>query len=143
MNMISKLIAAHPIQKRPYHSIRFSRCDGNGVPLYTVNGMDGECGAMEALKRSFAKNGGHCFHCDNWLPPQSLSLDITRDHIRPRALGGSEYLHNLVLACGPCNRNKGEKNLADFSVEKSKEYARALDEHLTRCLAELAKADKI
>jgi 5-methylcytosine-specific restriction endonuclease McrA len=139
MNMISKLIAAHPIRTRPYHSIRFSHCNHHGVPLYTINGTEGECGAMEALKRSFAKNGGHCFHCKTWLPPQPMSHTATRDHIRPRALGGTDYLHNLVLSCGSCNSGKGATNLADFSIERSKEYALALDEHLRRCLIELAK----
>ncbi len=32
---------------------------------------------------------------------------LTIDHVVPRHLGGDHSWHNLVAACGPCNRRKG------------------------------------
>lgn len=34
---------------------------------------------------------------------------MTRDHIVPRALGGPDYVDNIVTACEPCNQQKYDK----------------------------------
>jgi hypothetical protein len=66
-----------------------------------------------------------------------MSHECTRDHLRPKRDGGGDYLHNLVFACGDCNRGKGGKNLVLFRPEAGGKYLKALDEHLTRCLKQL------
>jgi len=38
----------------------------------------------------------------------------TRDHIRPRSKGGTLEGGNKVLACDPCNQDKGSKSLASW-----------------------------
>jgi hypothetical protein len=38
----------------------------------------------------------------------------TRDHIRPRSKGGTLAPHNKVLACDPCNQDKGSRSLASW-----------------------------
>ncbi len=138
MAPVDRIIAAHPLQLKPYHCIRFSRFDGNGTPLYRVSTDKRELGAAAALKLAFERQGAHCFHCGTWMPPQKLSHACNRDHLRPRADGGSDHLHNLVITCGACNRNKGARDLVSFRVERGAAYLKALDEHLTRCLAALA-----
>ena len=48
-------------------------------------------------------------HCEYCLAPEALSpgrFEVA--HIEPRARGGSDELHNLALACWPCNRRKGQ-----------------------------------
>lgn len=134
MSALPVLLAAHPIRKKPYNAIRFVRTDGNGRPLFRVAKDPQELGAAAALKRAFETYGGHCFHCRAWMPAQPLSQDCTRDHLRPRCDGGADYLHNLVLACGPCNRAKGRRDAISFNVEASTEYLKALDAHLVRCV---------
>jgi hypothetical protein len=71
------------------------------------------------------------------MPPQALSHDCTRDHLRPKKDGGKDYLHNLVFACGPCNRSKGGSDLISFRAESGAEYLRALEAHLVQCLKTL------
>jgi 5-methylcytosine-specific restriction endonuclease McrA len=137
MSALHKALAAHPLSKKPYNSIRFARIDGNGVPLYRVGKVEQELGAAAALKSAFEQFGGHCFHCKVWMPPQPLSHDCTRDHLRPRRDGGKDYLHNLVFACGDCNRAKGGSDLISFRAEVGVEYMKALDAHLVRCLRTL------
>lgn len=47
--------------------------------------------------------GERCFYCAKDFPLQEL----TRDHVVPKALGGSEAFANQVPACAPCNSAKG------------------------------------
>ncbi|WP_367254465.1 HNH endonuclease [uncultured Phenylobacterium sp.] len=140
MSALHKALAAHPLAKKPYNAIKFARIDGNGVPLYRVGKTGQDLGAAAALKSAFELFGGHCFHCKTWMPPQPLSHDCTRDHLRPRKDGGKDYLHNLVFACGPCNRAKGGSDLISFRAEVGSEYMKALDAHLVRCLQKLGSA---
>lgn len=37
----------------------------------------------------------------------------TSDHLVPLAIGGAHTLNNLVIACRPCNEQRGQQ-LADF-----------------------------
>ena len=138
MKLLERIVAAHPLAKKPYNAIKFSRVDGNGTPLYTVGKEKQELGAAEALRTAFERFGGHCFHCKAWMPPQSLSQQCTRDHLRPKHDGGRDYLHNLVFSCGPCNRNKGGRDVITFRAEVGSEYLKALDAHLVRCLKKLS-----
>ena len=139
MSSLDRVVAAHPLRKyKPYNAIKFVRVDGKGTPLYRVGKGKKEMGAAEALRMAFEKFGGHCFHCKDWMPPQSLSQACTRDHLRPRTDGGQDYLHNLVFACGRCNREKGGSDLISFRAEVGAEYLKALDEHLVRCIRELS-----
>ena len=118
---LAALIAAHPLQKKPYNAIKFVRVNGNGIALYTVKGDVREMGAKLALKAAFERSGAHCFHCEKWIEPQKLSYQCTRDHLhrRPKsegALGGNDRLHNLVFACSDCNHAKGRAHLMTFNV---------------------------
>ena len=140
MRSLQSVLASHPLAKKPYNAIRFVRFDGNGTPLYRVERDKKALGAAGALKLAFEQWGGHCFHCKEWMSPQPLSQDCTRDHLRPLKDGGEGFLHNLVLACGPCNRAKGGSDLISFRAEVGVEYMKALDAHLGRCLARMARA---
>ncbi|MBK8860678.1 MAG: HNH endonuclease [Sphingomonadales bacterium] len=59
------------------------------------------------------------------MAPQKLSQAANRDHIHPKSDGGEDYLHNLVITCGTCNRSKAAKNIVDFQVERGKDYLKA------------------
>ena len=136
MVALLQLVASHPIQKKPYHCIRFVRV-ASGVPLYEVTGDKRHLGAREALKCAFQIHGGHCFHCQKWFEPQILSAHCSRDHVRARSRGGGHHLHNLVITCRNCNLRKAAKDIVEFKVERGSEYLRALDEHITRCIEKL------
>ena len=140
VTLLSKTVAAHPLDKKPYNAIKFSRVDGNGTILYRVAKDKKELGAKAALKLALERLGGHCFHCRKWMPPQTLSHECTRDHLNPKVAGGNDHLFNLVLACGPCNRSKGRSDLVEFHPERGAEFLKALDKHFTKCLEALAKS---
>jgi len=135
VSSLDRILAAHPLQDKPYNEIRFERCDGNGTPLYTVGCDKKPISARKALRLAAKRFGGVCFHCSQPLK----AADLTNDHLRPKSDDGGDYLHNLVLACVECNRKKGKHDLVSYRPRKGREYLKALDEHLVRCLNELGK----
>ena len=137
MAKLEQIVASHPVQRKPYHCIRFKEFGPHGTPLYSVTGDSRQLSAKEALKCAFELHGGHCFHCGTWHPPQSLGTRCSRDHLRARSNGGGDYLHNLVIACKACNFDKGGRDLVEFGVEQGSAYLKALDEHLIRCIEQL------
>ena len=51
------------------------------------------------------QQNGMCKYCE-----QEVTLaEATLDHVRPRSMGGTNELSNLVLACPTCNVAKGDK----------------------------------
>lgn len=50
-------------------------------------------------ERIFARDGHRCAVCGS-------AEGLTVDHIRARALGGTDALRNLQTLCGPCNTQK-------------------------------------
>ena len=57
----------------------------------------------------FLRDRFSCQYCGN----NFLASDLTFDHVVPRSKGGKTNWTNVVAACGPCNRKKGNK-LADL-----------------------------
>jgi len=70
--------------------------------------MSNEVWQRRHRKKLMRKNP-HCSYCNRRL----TATTVTLDHEVPRALGGSEMRHNLVLACFDCNQRK-----ADMPPEK-------------------------
>jgi 5-methylcytosine-specific restriction endonuclease McrA len=135
MSNIDKRIAGHPLLGNPYDKLQPVRLDGNRVPLYVVKGTpDGPAGAFEALGRAFENYGGKCFYCPTKFKPQSLSTNAHRDHVLAVSNGGSDLLHNLVIACGKCGRTKSNDLIHDFRPKSAKEYLAALERHISECV---------
>ena len=59
------------------------------------------------------RNGNRCTYCPALLTSETATLD----HIVPKNKGGRDCLTNLVLACFPCNRAKGDKSFVRFVLE--------------------------
>lgn len=51
------------------------------------------------------RDGYRCQYCGDKGSVRALTLD----HIHPRSRGGVSSWKNLVTACGPCNRRKGDR----------------------------------
>jgi len=54
----------------------------------------------------FLRDGFRCQYCGQRFPAHEL----TCDHVVPRSLGGRTSWENMVSACGPCNRRKGDRS---------------------------------
>ena len=56
-------------------------------------------------KNIFLRDEHRCQYCHERFPPGEL----TCDHVLPRSRGGGSSWENLVAACGPCTRKKGNR----------------------------------
>jgi 5-methylcytosine-specific restriction endonuclease McrA len=88
-----------------------------------------------AVKRAAMRDcGRRCVYCASALDLDSATLD----HVYPLAHGGTHAPGNLVSACGPCNRLKGDMLPHEFFVrhpwagENFVRYARAVHRALKR-----------
>ncbi|MDQ6887263.1 MAG: HNH endonuclease [Gemmatimonadota bacterium] len=64
-----------------------------------------------AIKRAMMRDcSRRCVYCASCLDIG----DATIDHVYPLARGGPNVPGNLVVACGPCNRMKGDMLPHDF-----------------------------
>jgi 5-methylcytosine-specific restriction endonuclease McrA len=62
-----------------------------------------------------------CAYCSARLTKRS----VTRDHVVPQSRGGPSTPDNLVPCCGPCNRQKSNKPLWKFLLERRHPAPRA------------------
>lgn len=61
----------------------------------------------------FRRDANICMYCGNAF----LDKDLTRDHVVPSSRGGEDTWENVVAACRRCNHHKGNRLLADTSME--------------------------
>ena len=73
--------------------------DANGVDVVATRIM------RKILKRLILR--GACIHCALCGQPITREGDLSLDHIVPRSLGGSDYLHNMQPAHRKSNELKG------------------------------------
>jgi 5-methylcytosine-specific restriction endonuclease McrA len=87
------------------------------------------------LKRATMRDcGRRCVYCGHRLDP----MEATLDHVHPVARGGAHTPGNLVSACAPCNRLKGDMLPHEFFAKYPHaganfvRYARAVHRALKR-----------
>ena len=129
-------VALHPLEGPPYDKLHFVRMTATRVPLYWVEGTAlAPAGALASLQQAFRKYGGSCFYCGRQFPAQDFSkAGAHRDHVVARSHGGSDRLHNLVIACSKCGTAKADRAVQDFQPTAAKTYLAALERHLARAL---------
>ena len=103
------------------------------APSSVRQGM--RCAIKRALKHATMRDcGRRCVYC---ATPLDLAL-ATLDHVFPLAHGGANAHGNLVTACGPCNRLKGDLLPNEFFARypwagaNFVRYARAVHRSLKR-----------
>lgn len=62
-------------------------------------------------KNVFKRDQHKCAYCGRG------DLQLTVDHIVPRAMGGQDTWENLVTACLPCNNKKGNYQLSETKLK--------------------------
>jgi len=73
--------------------------------LVSVRGGVVHTAMKRAMRRAALRDcGQRCVYCATHLDHHTATLD----HVLPLARGGAHDPGNLVVACGPCNRLKGD-----------------------------------
>ena len=73
----------------------------------------------ETLNDIYDKTDGYCRYCGKKIAWKNYGQRDERgawevDHSVPKALGGTDYFHNLWPACIECNRMKGTMKGPEF-----------------------------
>lgn len=92
-----------PITSANVETVRF---DMQLMENPTVTGMDYQQGSLfgwELREYLLYRHGHTCAYCDGLTDDPVLE----KEHIVPRALGGSNRLANHVVSCRTCNEDKG------------------------------------
>lgn len=63
--------------------------------------------------RIYRRDGGRCRFCGMPLSRDAFTLD----HLLPKSRGGPDWDVNLVVACSPCNNQKGDRTLEAAGME--------------------------
>ena len=59
------------------------------------------------------RDGFKCRYC-GW---EGTSAQLTIDHVLPRSRGGQTVWENVVAACAPCNRKKGDRTPSEVGMD--------------------------
>lgn len=118
----------HWLQELPYRAvIAVATQPQHGTILYQVAGeAHPPQSAFKALKLALSKHGGKCFYCKSADADTPTEMELTIDHIEPVAIGGGNELTNLVVACKPCNQEKGMQRIDAFNPIATEEWLLAL-----------------
>ena len=63
-------------------------------------------------KNIFLRDNFTCYYCRDQFKPKELTLD----HVLPKSKGGWHNWDNVVSACIPCNKKKGNKTPAEANM---------------------------
>lgn len=77
--------------------------------------VNGPYDSRDMKRQVWSMTDGRCFYCGLHTNPFAT---FTIDHIRPRCLGGSDDIRNLVPCCRRCNAAKGGKSLDEWRPRK-------------------------
>lgn len=97
--------------------------DRSSLTMNTIIAIKGPMAAKVEHKRNisvpltnkslFHRDRHICAYCSNTF---SFN-DLTRDHVKPRALKGEDVWTNVVTACGSCNSRKGSKTVEQSGMK--------------------------
>ena len=92
-----------------------------------LHGADYQQGLLyqtELRSYLFKKYNGRCVYCGN------KATEI--EHVIPKSKGGTDSVHNLVIACRKCNELKGKLSLKEFGELMNKDFSRLEPKELPR-----------
>lgn len=90
--------------------------------------------SQKVLRELREKHNCRCFFCQRDVSAgirfdgrfingggSSKHAVATVDHLTPISRGGRNHPDNMVLACGPCNYEKGDMTLAEYVAYKERQ----------------------
>ena len=112
-------------QRAPLTGIQVetARFDTQALVNPEITGVEYQQGTLagyEVREYLLEKWGRTCAYCG------AKDLPLQVEHIHPRALGGSNRISNLALACEPCNTRKGTQAAQQFLADQPERLRRVL-----------------
>ena len=108
--------AAELVQRRFLEDIGRVQFDGiirTDIPKRTDLGKLPMYNCKENQTRLYGEQAGYCAGCSTHFELRNMEVD----HIIARNKGGTDYIENLQLLCGNCNRVKGDRGMEYLRVK--------------------------
>jgi 5-methylcytosine-specific restriction endonuclease McrA len=115
-----RLLKYSPIASAEVETVRFDMQVMRNPNIQGKEYQQGELSGYETREYLLEKWNRCCAYCG------AKDVPLQVEHIKPRAIGGSNSVTNLTLACEPCNRKKGAKPVEDFLKGKPEVLNRVL-----------------
>ncbi|MGL6070838.1 RNA-guided endonuclease IscB [Craterilacuibacter sp.] len=109
-----------PIAAISSELVRFDMQAIENPEIAGVGYQQGTLAGYEVREYLLAKWGRKCAYCS----AEHIPLQI--EHIHPKALGGTNRITNLAIACQPCNQRKGAQPIAVFLAKQPAKLAAIL-----------------
>ena len=116
INFVRKLKRFLNINKVEIERVSFDAAQmSSDTKLYGVDYQQGALYQTELKSYLFKKHNGRCVYCG------SKAAEI--EHVIPKSEGGTDSVHNLVIACRKCNELKGKLSLKEFGKLMNKDFS--------------------
>lgn len=101
-----------PVGEAHIETVRFDMQKMANPEIAGVEYQQGTLAGYEAREYLLEKWGRKCAYCGK----EGVPLQV--EHIQPKALGGSDRVSNLAIACRPCNEKKAAQPVEKFLAGK-------------------------
>lgn len=112
LTWVRRLQHLAPVAELAQELVRFDmqliQAQAEGRSIEGVEYQRGTLAGVEMGEYLLAKWGRKCAYCD------AEGVPLEKEHIVPRARGGSDRVSNMALACRPCNQRKGAQDVREF-----------------------------
>jgi 5-methylcytosine-specific restriction endonuclease McrA len=112
LTWVNKLSRLAPVRTIFQELVRFDLQQIENPEISGIEYQQGVLAGYEVREYLLAKWKRRCAYCG----VENVPLQI--EHIHPKALGGTDRISNLCLACKPCNTKKGTKDIKIFLAKK-------------------------
>lgn len=109
-----------PVRSISSELVRFDMQALQNPEISGVEYQQGTLFGYELREYLLEKWGRQCAYCDAKDTPLQI------EHIRPKALGGSNRASNLTLSCQCCNQKKAARSIEDFLARDKNRLDRIL-----------------
>lgn len=128
---IQRLRRWTPVTKIVIETTKFDAAKLQNPEITGVEYQQGTLHGFTVWEYLLQKFNHACVYCGKSKVP------LTKDHVIPRAQGGSDRVNNLTLACLPCNQAKGSMAVNEFLSHKPQKL-KALQAQLKKPLSSCA-----
>jgi 5-methylcytosine-specific restriction endonuclease McrA len=120
LTWVRRLCRWVPVSHLAIESVRFDTQALQQPEISGVQYQQGTLAGYEVRAYLLEKWGRRCAYCDRTDRPLQV------EHILARTHGGTDRVSNLTLACGPCNKRKGNRRVEEFLAHDPARLARLL-----------------
>lgn len=117
---VSRLSKIYPITRLAVEHVKFDTQLMANPEISGVGYQHGTLFEMEVWEYLLEKFGRKCFYCG------AKNVPLEKEHIFPKAKGGTNRVDNLTISCRECNIEKGNRHPNEIEGELGKRVQQAL-----------------